>query len=436
MDNQIRHPLAYARVTKGWSQADLAGKIRDAAKRRGLRSGAIRQRISKWETGRVVPDEDSQLLLADVFEVPAGAMALGWPLWLPGRDVPLPLGLDSTVPALREALSSLMDRRTFVAFTQAALAGLALQWADRDPRPLTSALRGHRVDAELVEGLERHSQWLTSLPTEQRQHLGPLLTGHLNTVTDFIDQGRYTRPIGRRLHILAANIAQTAGWHRFDHGQHASATRLWHSALHSAHSSGDRDLGAGILSDIAYQQTWLQAPHVAVQILDHAITKAIHPSARSLLQLRKARAHAALGEEARCTRALGAAEAALDAASGESSPSWCAWLAPTDLAVDSGRCLLDLGHHRRARQLIEEGTRLLPTARTKTRSVFLAYEAESFLRSGEVDRAAAAAHEALTMAARIGAPRCVALIYELMPKFAEYCSTEGVPELLELARVG
>ncbi|MEU2855599.1 helix-turn-helix transcriptional regulator [Streptomyces syringium] len=435
MDTPIRHPLAYARITKGWSQADLAHLIRQAAARRGLRSGAIPQRVSKWESGRVIPDDESQELLADVFGIdPSTVRALGWPHWLPGMDAPLPLGPSSTVPALREALGSLMDRRSFVAFTPAALAGLAYQWAERDPQTATTTLRGRRVDAEIVTGLERHSAWLNSLPTEQRQHLGPLLTGHLQTITGLLDEGHCTQTVGRRLHALAARVAQTAGWHRFDHGHHASAARLWHSALHSAHQCADHDLGAGVLSDLAYQQTWLRDPRTAVAILDHAISRAGHPTARSLLNLRKARAHAALGEELACTRALGAAEKFLNAAASTPAPAWCAWHAPTDIAVDTGRCLLDLGHHRRAQQLIEEGTSMLPDARLKTRAVFLAYEAESLLHSGEIDHAAATAHKALTMATRIGAPRCVNLVQGLMPAFAAHPTAQGVPELLNLAR--
>ncbi|MFF5128083.1 helix-turn-helix transcriptional regulator [Streptomyces syringium] len=435
MDTPIRHPLAYARSARGWSQADLARLIRRAAERRGLRSGAIPQRVSKWESWRVVPDDESQALLADVFGIDPGTVrALGWPNWLPGRDDPLPLGPYSTVPALREALGSLMDRRNFVAFTPAALAGLAYQWAERDPQAATSVLRGRRVDAEMVAGLESHSEWLNSLPTEQRQHLGPLLTGHLQTITGVLEEGRCTQAVGRRLHALAARVAQTAGWHRFDHGHHAAAARLWHSALHSAHQCADHDLGAGVLSDLAYQQTWLRDPRTAVAILDHAISRADHPTARSLLNLRKARAHAALGEELACTRALGAAERFLEAASSTPAPDWCTWHAPTDIAVDTGRCLLDLGYHQRAQQLIEEGTSMLPDARLKTRAVFLAYEAESFLQSGEIDHAAATAHTALAMATRIGAPRCVALVQGLVPLFAAHTSAQGVPELLNLAR--
>lgn len=102
--------------------------------------------------------------------------------------------------------------------------------------------------------------------------------------------------------------------------------------------------------------------------------------------------------------------------------------------MDSGQCLLDLSQAERAHQLIGEGMALLPGARDKTRAVFLTYEAGSFLKAGEADHAAAAAKESLTLANRIGAPRCVALVRDLLPGFKKYAGAEGVSELVHLAR--
>ncbi|MFF4948631.1 hypothetical protein [Streptomyces chattanoogensis] len=79
-------------------------------------------------------------------------------------------------------------------------------------------------------------------------------------------------------------------------------------------------------------------------------------------------------------------------------------MSPADLLVDSGQCLLDLGQTTRAHQLIGEGMDLLPRARSKTRAVFLIYEAGSYLKAGEPGRAAAVATESLTPANKIGAP--------------------------------
>ncbi|WP_424886750.1 helix-turn-helix transcriptional regulator [Streptomyces sp. XH2] len=439
MDTPIRHPLAYARITRGWSQADLASLIRKAAERRGLRSGAIPQRVSKWESGRVTPDDESQDLLADVFGIEPGTKpALGWPNWLPGMDSPLPLGPYSNVPALREALRTTMDlyRRTFTAYSGAALAGLALQWATDEPHAVATALRGRRVDADFVTMLEDTSKRLTSLATEQRQHAHRLLDAHLHTVTELIANGRHTSSISDRLNTLAASLAQTLGWYRFDQGDHAGAGKLWHGALHSAHATGDRDIGAGVLADFAYQSLWLNKPRPAVEVLEHAIRRADHPMARSVLFLRLGRAHAALGEELSCSRALAAAENQLGAPAADPAPTWCVWMSSSDLAVDSGRCLLDLGHRRSAHQLIQDGTEVLPAARTKTKAVFLAYEAEAYLRDGEFDRAATTATQALYDGEphRRPPPRCVKLVHGLIPRFHGHASTEGVGEPLELAR--
>ncbi|MGP8298148.1 helix-turn-helix transcriptional regulator [Streptomyces inhibens] len=435
MDDLIRHPMAYARIERGWSLEDLARRVRHAALRRGLRSGVDRQRIWKWENGRAEPDSHSQLLLAAAFDVDESLVdSLGWPSWLPGRDGPISLGPHSTVPALREALRTSMDRRAFLTYSTAALAGLAHEWATTEPQALAAALDGKQVDAELVETLEITSDRLTSLVTEQRQHTSKLLRAHLDTVTDLIEQGNYAHPVELRLHTLAARLSQTIGWHRFDQGRHTSAGHYWHAALHNAHASGDRDLGAGILSDFAYQATWLKNPKDAADILQSALHRTRHPAARSLLSLRLARAQAALGDARACRGSLSSTERELGAVAGEPSSAWCTWMSPADLLVDSGQWLLDLGESQRAHRLIANGRDLLPRARTKTRAVFLTYEAGSYLRAGEVDQAAAAAKESLALAARIGAPRCITLVRDLLPDFMKHAAAEGVSELLHLAK--
>ncbi|MFD4605331.1 hypothetical protein ACFWPQ_45845 [Streptomyces sp. NPDC058464] len=104
-----------------------------------------------------------------------------------------------------------------------------------------------------------------------------------------------------------------------------------------------------------------------------------------------------------------------------------------DLAVDSGQALLDLGDPRRAHQLITEGEQFLPASRDKTRGVFLTYRAASYLDQKEPEPAAAAALEALLLARRIGAPRCISLVDNLLPRFQPYTQTQGVPELLTAA---
>ncbi|MEU6381645.1 XRE family transcriptional regulator [Streptomyces sp. NPDC046909] len=312
------------------------------------------------------------------------------------------------------------------------MTALAVDWAVGATGALAQARDGKPVGEDLVTFLENSTHQLAGLGTEQRQHTLTLLDAHLSTVTDLLAHGRYAPAVGRRLHALAASLAQNIAWHRFDLGRHTYASQYWIAALHNAHAAGDHDLGAGLLGDLAYQAAWRGDPTTAAHILHHALTRADNPAARCLLHLRLARALAAQQERRGALRALAAAEQHLGA-TGADRPAWCAWISEADLAVDSGQTLLDLGDTARAHHLITEGERLLPAARDKTRGVFLAYRAASHLDQHEPEPAAAAAIESLILARRLGAPRCIKLVDDLLPRFHPYRQAQGVTALLELA---
>ncbi|MCZ0984238.1 XRE family transcriptional regulator [Streptomyces diastatochromogenes] len=322
-----------------------------------------------------------------------------------------------------------VDRRTFLTYTPAALGALALEWATIDPALAAGSTSGRPVDPALVDWLESSARNLNSLPTVHRQHTGPLLEGHLTTVIELLGQGSYGHAVGIRLHSLAASLSQTLAWHRFDHEHHAAANRYWHAAVHAAHQARDRDMGAGALSDIAYQSIWLGQPRAAADSLEHALSRTTNPTARSLLLLRKARAHAMLNEPRACYRDLAQAEKLLDSTT-DIAPQWCSWMSPADLAVDTGRCLIDLGQPVRAHDQISQGIQLLPQPRDKTKAVFLGYEAESLLAQGDVVQAAQMAHQSLGLAQQIGASRCIQQIRDLSASFEPFSSEHGVDRLL------
>ncbi|MFI8281358.1 XRE family transcriptional regulator [Streptomyces sp. NPDC085929] len=433
------HPLAHQRAVQGLTRVDLAKLIRASAQRRGLRSGTDKHRVRKWEVLGVTPEAETQVYIAEALGLPAALVDPDrWPRWLPAGDGGVvPLGPSSTVTALREAINTPMERlerRTFLTISGTAVTTLAATWAAGRGTALAAKQEGSRlVGEDTVSLLENTSRQLNSLATEQRQHVSGLLDAHLETVTNLIAHSRYDRATALRLHTLATTLAQAVAWHRFDHGHHTAASKLWIAGLHSAHATDDPDLGAAMLGDLAYQAAWRKDHTTAAGILQHALKRTQHPAARSLLQLRLARTLAAQGEKQPALRALAAAEHYLGASSGRPLPAWCAWMSEADLAIDSGQALLDLGDARRAHQLIREGQALLPTARDKTRGVFLAYQAASHLKLREPELAADAAGEALQLSRRIGAPRCEQLVQQLVPAFERHRRAAGVPELLALA---
>ncbi|MEU2026223.1 helix-turn-helix transcriptional regulator [Streptomyces sp. NPDC016469] len=436
MDALPLHPLAVARSLHALSQRDLAEEIRRAARRRDRMAGTTKQQVARWESGSRVPDAWFQSLIADVFGVdPQLVAAAGWPYWLPGADaLAVPLGVGATVTALREAQRrTMLSRRTVLGLAPAILTALAQQWATLDPDVAASAAEGKAVAPEMISWLETSVQDLANMATADRQHTTQLLDSFYDTVVGLLENSRYTPETGTRLHALASSLAQTIGWHRFDHEHHTAAGHYWSAALHAAHQASDTDRGAGILADLAYQSVWLGQAAPAIDILDQALTRTTDPTARSLLHLRKARALAMNGEAQACRRSLDAAEHFLHATA-TTPPLWCSWYGEADLAVDSGRCLIDLGEPGPALQQIDQGVALLPAARAKTRAIFLTYRAETLLQQGEIDQSAATAHQALQLAHHIGASRCVQQIAALTPQYQPHQSVHGVQKLLATLR--
>jgi hypothetical protein len=109
-------------------------------------------------------------------------------------------------------------------------------------------------------------------------------------------------------------------------------------------------------------------------------------------------------------------------------------MGPADLAVDTGRCLIGLGEPGPAHHQITQGVALLPTARDKTRTVFLTYEAESLLHLGKTDHSAATAHQALALTQRIEVSRCIRQIADLAPGLQPHQHVQDVDRFLEAIR--
>jgi transcriptional regulator with XRE-family HTH domain len=165
-DRFEQHPLTHVRHRNGWSMDDLARLLTLAAHRRGMICRPGRDRIYKWESRRATPSEDYQMLLADVLHIPDAHRALHpWPWWLPAYDTPHPFTARGSRAALTEVLVALEhpDRRAFLAFTTAALAGTAAQWAAAEPARLADALNGRRVDAALLAWLDHRTTELRAL---------------------------------------------------------------------------------------------------------------------------------------------------------------------------------------------------------------------------------------------------------------------------------
>ncbi|MCZ4098960.1 helix-turn-helix transcriptional regulator [Streptomyces sp. SID13666] len=429
-----RHPLAYLRRHHHWSGDDLARLLRDQALRRGLRSGIDRNRIWLWESTGTTPSQESQSLLAAVLDVPAAVVEqLGWPHWLPAFEYPAPFNPSGSRAALKEVQVNRMERRSFLILSSSTLIDVAASWARIEPRHLGRALDGQSIDGELLTWLEQRSGELRALAAGPHPQVSRLIDAHLSTAIDLITQDRYTTQTGRRLHAVTADLAHCAAWLRFDADRHADAQRHWQAAVHAAHQADDRDLAAIALSDLAYQATWLSRPADAVRIIEHARTRTRTPAARSLLDVRRARACAVLQDRQGTQRALTSAEMELARMNPQDTPSVVSWMSMADINADAGRCWLDLGDPHRAETAISAGLGELDPRRSRTKAVFLTYRAEASLHDRDAFSAAANARAALDTALDSQASRCVDLASALIRRL-DHRTEQPMVELREYAR--
>lgn len=391
------HPLSYVREQRNWTQQDLVNVIA-----RRLNTAARREKAWRWERWGVVPDEDTQLALADELGVGRKTVrALGWPHWLPAGpaiSASTSWTVDGAVALLDDTAGpAVLDRRGFLIMQAGLAAAMADQWLAAEPPKVNAALQGGRVDAELLDCFEQR------LPALRRMDasLGggsvrALVDAELRLVTDLLRQGSYSETAGNRLLTIAAELGRIAGWASFDAGFHAAAERYWFAALHAAHSASDRAAGANILKCMSLQRVDTERPSEALRLADAARTGAKNAPARvrAMLTTRLARTHAVLGESVACERRLAEADTEMSRADKEPGPAWASYFDHAEYCAQVAACYLLLQRHQASDSWLQQTLALQPAERSRDRATYLIWRADSVLNLGDVGHACTLVAEA------------------------------------------
>ncbi|WP_307826091.1 transcriptional regulator [Micromonospora humida] len=391
------HPLSYVREQRSWTQQDLVNVIA-----RRLNTAARREKAWRWERWGVVPDEDTQLALADELGVDRQTVkALGWPHWLPTGptiSTATPWTFDGAVDLLDDTAGpAVLDRRGFLIMHAGLAVAIAERWLAAESPRINAALQGGRVDADLLDCFEQR------LPALRRMDasLGggsvrSLVDAELRLVTDLLRQSSYSEASANRLLTVAAELGRIAGWASFDAGFHAAAERYWLAALHAAHSASDRAAGANILKCMSLQRVDTERPTEALRLADAAWAGAKNAPARvrAMLTTRLARAHAVLGESVACERRLAEADTEMSRADDQTSPAWASYFDHAEYSAQVAACYLLLQRHQASDQWLQQTLALQPAERSRDRATYLIWRADSVFNLGDIDHACALVAEA------------------------------------------
>jgi hypothetical protein len=260
---------------------------------------------------------------------------------------------------------------------------------------------------------------------------------HFDWVAGLLDHASYDEATGRTLHEALAKLGLCAGWLCYDTGQHGLAQRYNIAGLRAAHSADDRQLGAHILGEMAYQATHQGRAAEAVTLTETALagTRGQQtPRFLAQLSIQQAHAFAARKDAAACTAAISQALTHIERGAAHDDPPYLYWVRPAEITASAGECLLHLGQADQAAVLIDQGLALFDAPFERDRVYYLTHLTDALARPGKQrDLEAAAAHgvAAIQLAEGLSSTLCVDRIRDLTEQMKPHAKLPAVGEFVE-----
>ncbi|MEU5432008.1 hypothetical protein AB0G73_01375 [Streptomyces sp. NPDC020719] len=356
------HPLAQLRKRDGLSHADYARLVARTHAELGFGSMADRrEKVARWESGRVTPELTAQLTIAHLHGVVrADVLRLGWPHWLH-------LASDATAHlhapwSADDALSSLRalthphggDHRAFLT-CETTLEQLAMRWQEQTVAPQPIPTRpGSPLDPATVAALDaRHRQIRTLYLKEGASTTRILADSELRLVCDLIHTAGYGPAQARLLLSAAANAACLSGWLAYELGDHLRAQDSYAAALRISALGGDLELGLWALVLLAEQQMSTGHPAQGLALLapaDDVCRTRVAPGSRltALVRVAQGTAYALHGRPEDALRHFEDARTAHAETSPDVHPLFTDWLTRDSLENLIGIGLVHCGLHQPA----------------------------------------------------------------------------------------
>jgi transcriptional regulator with XRE-family HTH domain len=403
------------------SLADVARRVRHAAKAEGRQSGATRQWVSEIERKGRFPRPDGLRWLADAIELPVAKVAAA--VAAQRRT------LRSDVAALRRpgaALTHLDGNRLLATSTDGPLSllhGAGLLMPAKHP---------------IANDVSADAAAMNALRTADRQvgggHLYATVVHYLQTQVAPRLFGSTADPDGLATFSAAAALTDMAAWMAHDADQNLLAWQHFQRALALASVGVDRQLRAHILGGMSHLAHHLSQPEQAMQLARVGMGRLeegpANPELAARLLAMEARGHAALGEPAASARLLLRAEQTLDRAPAGEQSEWISRFDEASLAGEAARCLRRLGQLGDARRQAERVIALRPGDRARSRAFGQLILAQVLIQQRKLDEACAVGRQILDGTAALSSFLVLRQLQRLRELLAADQSAPAVAEFL------
>ena len=196
--------------------------------------------------------------------------------WVPGRTLDdLGIFLRSDLLTRREALTDAVELAVGASFSDLIMRWLSMQTAE----PLSRGVdrTDAPIDISTVHDLELATRYFQfSDAAIGGSVIREAAVGQLKYAVDLMTHGRFSEPVGERLLVAIADLANIIGWMSHDVGMEGPAQRYFIYALQAAREADDERANLcsiGILGDMARQLRSVGHSDTGLQLVDLALER-------------------------------------------------------------------------------------------------------------------------------------------------------------------
>ena len=464
--SMVEVPVSLAEVLRlaGWGPRQLVTAINSRLSSQGRGKYRLDPTAAyPWVKQGYRPRPPVPDIAAAVLSEHVGYLVTAAQLW-PGRDGPR--GIENTaadnfdtITCIDDLLRELNDLTTTATASGGRFVGASgadLTAAVLDQLRGAVLLARHRSERERVppQQVELIASHVAALRRLDDRHGGGALSlryvgAELRSVIDLVEYAKYEPKVGRQLLTIVADLAQLLGWLQFDSDRYGAAERYLLLSVGVCRSLEASDRAANAIGMLGYVSAFAGHGVEALRLVDAAVRECGRPDPilRARMLGREATAAAADGDLDRFRRASDTAMQLLMKYRHQEAPSFLYYLAPEQLAAESGQGLVVLAERTTAsrKRLLTEAIDTLtgavaglaePTGAQQQqqypRSALLhsTFLAKAHLMRGDLEQGVVATRHALGLLDEVQSPRGRTYLRALLPALARRARSRIVADLL------
>ncbi|MFF1421076.1 sporulation protein [Streptomyces sp. NPDC058280] len=401
MNRDPNHQLAAVMAEAGASNKGLAKRVREVAQRHGEHLGTTHVAIQRWLDGGGIQRQTAAFVseaLSDKLRRRITPKDIGFPgaALAPAPAVGMPYA-----GSLTETLSifeSLTHQRPEDGpaddppLPDSDVNSAALAWLVSRPDGLpTDAPATRRVGMRDVAAIRTAAGFFMQLDFQfGGGHAHKAFRHYFREDVLPLLGASYSAKVGEALFAAASEMSQLLAWSAYDSGNHALSDRYMMSTLRLTQVTGDRMMGARILTNMSHLANYLGQVPRAMTLARASVEggkAGSTPRAMALFSAHEARALSTAKDHKGAARAMNEAERFFERADSADDPEWLSYMDEAELIGEFCHCFRDLGQGPEAVRFAERAVALTDPKYVRTLGFCRMVLAQSQLLNGDLEEA-------------------------------------------------